>query len=141
MIAMAVNFKRGRVLGALSMTPLIDVVFLLLIFFLVASRLSREDRELDIPLPSAANAMPMTAEPQEMVVNIDDQGAIFLNGQYLTETQFESALRQAIADNPLGQTVIIRADRRVPVQSPVSVMDMCLKSGANYSLSIADEGT
>jgi biopolymer transport protein ExbD len=137
---MALKMKRGRALGALSMTPLIDVVFLLLIFFLVASRLSREDRELDIPLPSAANAMPMTTEPQEMVVNIDDKGAIFVNSQYLQEQEFETLLRQAVADNPLGQAVIIRADRRVPLQSPVNVMDICLKCGANYSLSIADEG-
>ena len=62
------------------MTPLIDVVFLLLIFFLVASRLSQEDRELDVPLPTAANAMPMTSEAQELVVNIDDQGGIVVNG-------------------------------------------------------------
>lgn len=137
---MAVKLNQGRVLGALSMTPLIDVVFLLLIFFLVASRLSQEDRELDIPLPSAGNAMPMTTEPQELVVNIDDQGSIFVNSKYLEEEQFEQLLRRAIVNNPLGQSVIIRADRRVPVQKPVNVMDICLKLGATYSLSIADEG-
>ena len=73
---MAIELKQGRVLGALSLTPLIDVVFLLLIFFLVASRLSQEDRQLDIALPSAANAMPMTVMPQELVVNVDVQGRI-----------------------------------------------------------------
>ena len=138
---MAVKVNRGRVLSALSMTPLIDVVFLLLIFFLVASRLSQEDRELDIPLPSAANAMPMTAEPQEMIVNIDEHGAIFVDSQYLQQEQFEELLRSAVLNNPLGQSVIIRADRRVPVQTPVSVMDICMKLGANYSLSIAEEGS
>jgi biopolymer transport protein ExbD len=136
---MAVTLKRGQVLAALSMTPLIDVVFLLLIFFLVASRLSQEDRELDIPLPSAANAMPMTAEPQEMIVNIDQSGAIVVNNQVLNSQQFEALLLQSLSDNPLGQSVLIRADRRVSLQTPVSVMDICLKSGANYSLSIADE--
>ena len=136
---MTVTLKRGQVLAALSMTPLIDVVFLLLIFFLVASRLSQEDRELDIPLPSAANAMPMTAEPQEMIVNIDQTGAIVVNNQMLSSQQFEAMLLQSLTDNPLGQSVLIRADRRVSLQTPVSVMDICLKSGANYSLSIADE--
>ncbi|MCA9134842.1 MAG: biopolymer transporter ExbD [Planctomycetales bacterium] len=136
---MPVTIKHGQVLSALSMTPLIDVVFLLLIFFLVASRLSQEDRELDIPLPSAAHAMPMTAEPQELVVNIDDRGTIFVNHQTLTAEQFERLLRQTLVNRPLGQSVIIRADRRVPLQAPVNVMDICLKCGANYSLSIADE--
>lgn len=138
---MAVKINHGQVLSALSMTPLIDVVFLLLIFFLVASRLSQEDRELDIPLPSAANAMPMTAEPQEMVVNIDEKGAIFVNSEFLQEEEFQQLLTQAIANNPFGQSVIIRADRRVPLQTPVDVMDICLKCGATYSLSIADEGS
>ncbi len=136
---MAVTLKRGQVLGVLSMTPLIDVVFLLLIFFLVASRLSQEDRELDIPLPSAANAMPMTVEPQELIVNIDQSGAIVINSQVLSEEQFEDLLSQALADNPLGQSVLIRADRRVPFQTPIHVMDICLKCGANYSVSIAEE--
>lgn len=138
---MALKVKKGQALAALSMTPLIDVVFLLLIFFLVASRLSQEDSELDIPLPSAANAMPMTRQPQEMVVNIDERGEIFVNSQFMQAEQFETLLRQTVANNPLGQSVIIRADRRVPLQTPVNVMDICLKCGATYSLSIADEGT
>lgn len=118
---------------------MIDVVFLLLIFFLVASRLSQEDTELDVPLPSAANAMPMTEEPQELVVNIDQQGSLFVNRRQLDAEEFETMLRQSIANNPLGQSVMIRADRRVPLQSPVDVMDICLKCGAAYSLSIADK--
>ncbi len=135
---MSVQIKRGQVLAALSMTPLIDVVFLLLIFFLVASRLSQEDRVMDVPLPSAANAMPMTEEPQELIVNIDERGALFVNSQNMQAEEFESLLRSSIANNPLGQSVIIRADRRVPLQTPVDVMDICLKCGAAYSLSIAD---
>lgn len=136
---MTVQIKRGQVLGVLSMTPMIDVVFLLLIFFLVASRLSQEDREMDVPLPSAANAAPMTEIPQELVVNIDRQGTIFINQQAMTRQQFERFMRSAITDNPLGQSVIIRADRQVPLQVPVFVMDTCLELGASYSLSIADE--
>ena len=135
---MAVTLKRGQVLAVLSMTPLIDVVFLLLIFFLVTSRLSQEDRELDIPLPSAANAMPMTVEPQEMIVNISQDGAIVVNSQTYDAEKFERMLVQTIADNPLGQSILIRADRRVPLQTPVDVMDICLQAGASYSLSIAD---
>ena len=138
---MPVRIEKGRVLDALNLTPLIDVVFLLLIFFLVASRLSQEDRELDVPLPSAANAMPMTAEPQELIVNIDQNGSIVINNQVLKLDQFQTMLGQAIVDNPLGQSVVIRADRRVPLQTPVDVMDVCLESGAVYSLSIAEEAT
>jgi biopolymer transport protein ExbD len=135
---MAVKISQGRVLAALSLTPMIDVVFLLLIFFLVASRLSQEDRELPIPLPSAANAMPMTIEPQELIVNIDQHGSIIVLNEVLDREGFERKLRQTLADNPLGQNVIIRADRRVSLQIPVDVMDTCLKLGAVYSL-VAEE--
>lgn len=93
---------------------------------------------MDVPLPSAANAMPMTEEPQELIVNIDQRGALFVNSQNMQAEEFESLLRRSIANSPLGQSVIIRADRRVPLQTPVDVMDICLKCGATYSLSIAD---
>ena len=138
---MAVTIKKGQALGALSLTPLIDVVFLLLIFFLVASRLSQEDRELPIPLPSAANAVPMTEEPQELVVNIDSSGGIFVNNKQLRLSELEALLKQTMANNPIGQNVIIRADKRVPFQTPVSVMDMCLAAGASYSATTTDENT
>ncbi len=136
---MPAKIDRGNALSSLTLAPLIDVVFLLLIFFLVASRLSQEDRELDIPLPSAANAMPMTAEPQEWLVNVDQLGTYSVNGQTVDETDLEQIILQAVTDNPLNQSVIIRADRRVPLQAPVTVMDVCLRCGAGYSLSIADE--
>lgn len=136
---MAVKIDRGQALNALSLTPLIDVVFLLLIFFLVASRLSQEDLELDIPLPSAANAMPMTAEPTELVVNVDQEGKTYINDQLIAPENLEKLILQSVVDNPQGPAVIIRADRRVPLQMPVSVMDLCIKCGAAYSLSIADE--
>ena len=136
---MAIELKQGRVLGALSLTPLIDVVFLLLIFFLVASRLSQEDRQLDIALPSAANAMPMTVMPQELVVNVDVQGRIYIDGVEIRLPDFEAMIKQRVVDNPTGQSVVLRADRRVQFQAPVDVMDICLKHGVPYSASIADE--
>lgn len=136
---MAIQLKHGRVLGALSLTPLIDVVFLLLIFFLVASRLSQEDRQLDIALPSAANAMPMTVMPQELVVNVDVRGQLYIDGVEISLPQFEAMIKQRIVDNPTGQSVVIRADRRVQFQLAVDVMDVCLKHGVPYSASIADD--
>lgn len=136
---MAVKINRGNALVALNLTALIDVVLLLLIYFMVAARLSDEERTLDIPLPSAANAMPMTAEPSELVVNIDETGTFFVDDQVIKPAELDALITRAVVDNPLRPAVIIRADRRVPTQAPVSVMDVCIKCGAAYSLSIADE--
>ena len=136
---MAVKINRGNALVALNLTAMIDVVLLLLIYFMVASRLSEDERTLDIPLPSAANAMPMTAEPSELVVNIDESGTFIVDDQVIKPADLDALITRAVIDNPLRPAVIIRADRRVPTQSPVSVMDVCIKCGAAYSLSIADE--
>ncbi len=136
---MAVKINRGNALVALNLTAMIDVVLLLLIYFMVASRLSEEERTLDIPLPSAANAMPMTAEPSELVVNIDESGKFIVDDRVIKPTDLDALVTRAVVDNPLRPAIIIRADRRVPIQSPVTVMDVCIKCGAAYSLSIADE--
>lgn len=136
---MAVKINRGNALVALNLTAMIDVVLLLLIYFMVASRLSEEERTLDIPLPSAANAMPMTAEPSELVVNIDESGKFIVDDRVIKPSDLDALVTRAVVDNPLRPAIIIRADRRVPIQSPVTVMDVCIKCGAAYSLSIADE--
>ena len=136
---MAVQIKQGRALGALSIAPLIDVVFLLLIFFLVASRLSQEENQLDIALPSASNAVPMTVEPQEMIVNIDQQGGIWVDAKQLSLADFDAMMRLYSTDNPSGLSVIIRGDRRVAFQVPIDVMNAWLRYGIPYSASMAEE--
>ena len=60
---MSVRIKKSSVVGLLSMTPLIDVLFMLLIFFLVATKFADEDFELDVVLPAATEAQPLTVQP------------------------------------------------------------------------------
>ncbi|TVS16876.1 MAG: biopolymer transporter ExbD [Planctomycetaceae bacterium] len=137
---MAVKIKRGQALGTLSLTPLIDVVFLLLIFFLVATRFAQEDRELDVVLPSASEARPLIVQPRELFVNIDHQGNYFIDGKTLNGEEVEAVLRQAVANNPVNQSVIIRADKRVQLDYAVLVMNLCNKVGIlDYKLTIDGE--
>ena len=55
---MAVAIKKSSALNKLNLTPMIDVVFQLLIFFLVAAKFEEEERDFDLPLPQASEAMP-----------------------------------------------------------------------------------
>lgn len=129
------KFKRSSVAGTLSLTPLIDVVFLLLIFFLVTSEFEEEERRLDIVLPSATSAVPMTSKPREVVVDVDSQGLIYLHGQRTSLDELQRLLRIAVQSNPTNQTVVIRADRATTFQPVVSVMDICNRTGvSNYSV-------
>src|SRR5687768_8534207 len=102
---MSVKINKGEALGGLNLTPIIDVVFLLLIFFLVATRFEEEERSIDVVLPQASEAMPLVAQPKELFVNVDDRGRYFVSGQFVTEAELEAALVQAAANNPGRQTV------------------------------------
>lgn len=123
---MAVTINKGTNPG-INLTPMIDCVFLLLIFFLVATEFEREQRELtlDIVLPQASEAMPLTAKPQELFVNIGRNGQFSINGDALDEQGVLRVLQQAAADNPGRQTVIIRADEHCEWKFVVAVMNLC----------------
>ena len=129
------RFKHSSVASTLSLTPLIDVVFLLLIFFLVTSEFEEEERRLDIVLPSATSAVPMISKPREIVVDIDSGGSLYLSGQPTELGELQRLLRIAVASNPTNQTVVIRADGATSFQPVVSVMDICNKTGvSDYSV-------
>ncbi|MEM1228452.1 MAG: biopolymer transporter ExbD [Planctomycetota bacterium] len=136
---MAVEIKRSNVAGTLSLTPLIDVVFLLLIFFLVTSEFEEEERRLDIVLPSATSAVPMTSKPREVVVDIDASGVVYLRGEATPMRELETLLEKAVASNPTNQTVVIRADKSASFQPVVNVMDVCNRTGVgDYSVTTKD---
>ncbi|NIP85288.1 MAG: biopolymer transporter ExbD [Planctomycetales bacterium] len=125
---MAVKLEKGSVLGSLSLTPLIDIVFLLLIFFLVATRFAEEERELDVTLPQASQAKPLTQKPDVLWVNIDREGNFFVQGKIVSLDQLETILVQAAADNPGTQSVIIRGDEVSDLKYSVAVMNLCRKA-------------
>lgn len=132
---MPIEVKRSTVAGTLSLTPLIDVVFLLLIFFLVTSEFEEEERRLDIVLPTAVSAAPMTSKPREIVIDVDAEGLIYLSGQVTNLDELEQLMIAAVAQNPTNQTAVIRADRATPFQPVVSVMDVCNRAGVtDYSV-------
>jgi biopolymer transport protein ExbD len=125
---MAVNINKGNSLDSLNMTPLIDIVFLLLIFFLVATKFEEQERALDIKHPEASEAMPLTSRVKEFVINIDSKGRYIVNGKVLSVAGLDGVLAQAAANNPQGQKVIIRADGRVVYQYVVTAINLCLKN-------------
>ena len=129
------KLKHNSGASTLSLTPLIDVVFLLLIFFLVTSECEDEERRLHIILPTAASAVPMTGKPREIIVDIDSSGSFYLSGQPTSLNELKRLLRVAVISNPVNQSVVIRADRATSFQPVVSVMDLCNQTGVSeYSV-------
>ena len=113
----------------INLTPLIDVVFLLLIFFMVSTTFNR-DSELSIELPSAS-AEASTRKPDSIEVAIDARGRFYVNGRQLLNTQSKTvrqALRAAAGDNE-SPPVIISADANTPHQAVVQIMDAARELG------------
>ena len=125
---MAVKIDKGLALSSVSLMPLLDVIFLLLIFFLVATRFAEEERELDVLLPDASEAQSLTSKPGELFINIDKQGRYYVTGKILTLEELDRTLRAASVNNPGRLSVIIRADKRVVWNYVVAAMNACNKA-------------
>jgi biopolymer transport protein ExbD len=126
---MSVTINKGRLGTGLEMTPMIDIVFLLMIFFLVASKLDEADRAIDVVLPDASAAQPLTSRPREFVINIDRAGNYYAGARPVALAELEQLLVQAAADNPERQTVIVRGDEEVPHKFVVAAMNACVQAG------------
>jgi biopolymer transport protein ExbD len=110
-----------------QLTPLIDCVFLLLIFFLVATTYQDPERELDVELPPAESGSESEAL-EEIVLNVFRDGRIALHGREVDGEGLRAELQRAAAHDP--QTpVTIRGDARVEHARIVDVMDACALAG------------
>ena len=137
---MSVRINKGRLSGGLELTPMIDVVFLLMIFFLVASKLDEADRFIDVVLPKASAAKPLTTRPREFLVNIDREGNYFVGARPVAIGDLQTLLKQAAVDNPKRQTVIVRADENVAHKFVVAAMNACVEAGIeDYQVQSAEE--
>ena len=128
-IPMPVQLKQGQALAGLNMTPLIDVVFQLLLFFIIATRFADEEREMILPLPDASEAQPITAVPKELFINIAEDGRYLVSGREMNASELENLLQQTVANNPANQAVRIHADKRVPFQFVVTAVNLCKRVG------------
>jgi biopolymer transport protein ExbD len=123
-----------------NLTPVIDVVFLLLIFFLVATRFDQEERELNVVLPEVVQAEPLSMPPQELIVNITESGEYIVAAQTLGEEQLAALLREAARKNPGTQSVLIRGDGNSPLRYGVRVMGLCNRAGiTDYRVAALEE--
>lgn len=111
-----------------QMAPLIDCVFLLLIFFLVATTLRKIERELPIELPQSAAAMDVAQVQGRLVISLDSIGGIHIGGEPVSLSVLHERLRSAAARNP-NQRIRIDGDRRAPFQAVVHIIDLCQFEG------------
>jgi len=123
------HFRRARNRSEevfINLTPLIDVVFLLLIFFMVTTTFATIRYGMRVDLPTTTT--PQEKIEQNIVVSINKDGKIYLGKKWVSEKQLVSLLSQEIKKK--GTLVIVNADRDVTHGKVVRVMDLAKKAGA-----------
>ena len=119
------NFRRkSPELPAFQFTAMIDVVFLLLCFFITTSVFSQWEMEVDVVLPTAQSAKMPDRLPGEVIINLSRDGRISVNQQTLTREDLADRLRRLSHFFP-GQSVVIRADKQTSYEQLVGIIDMC----------------
>ncbi len=112
----------------LNLAPMIDVVFLLLIFFMVATTFAKQEKELSLDLPAAEGGEVAAKAIDEIVVNILSDGTVRISGQDYSTDALRELLVQAGRRNP-ETPVTIRGDRTSQLQYVTEIMGMCRVAG------------
>jgi biopolymer transport protein ExbD len=123
-----------RASAGLDMAPLIDVVFLLLIFFMLTSSFLQPSIPLALPKAAAANDPP----PAPVFVSVDASGAVYINQDAVPRGNFPAVLG-SLLDGREDRTVNFRGDRAMPYEIFVGLMDEARQAGATQ-FNIVHEG-
>ena len=113
---------------ALNLTPMIDIIFLLIIFFMVGTKFSELERKIGLEVPSVADGGALTAAPAKRVVNVYSDGSLTLDRMPVTIEQLTDTLSAAQRQySDLG--VLIRGDATGQFQRVAEVLNACKQAG------------
>ena len=134
------NFtKQNSELPGFQITPMLDVVFLLLTFFVTTSIYSQWENEIDIQLPTAETGVIPDRLPGEIIINIAQDGRVSVNQQDLTLDALKARLDRLSRYFP-GQPVVLRADKETKYEHLIKVIDTCRKADIwNFSMATNEE--
>ena len=122
-----------------QMAPMVDIIFLLLIFFIAAAVYSQWENKLEIKVPTADRGIDRARYPGEAIINIDKDGKYFLNSVEYSPERIEQLLRQLAKTFP-EQPVVIRADKATECKYLVHLIDICAKTNiVNLSFATVKE--
>ena len=128
--------KRARYTVQAPLTSLIDIVFLLLIYFLLTTNFM-VDEGINIKLPQAQAAKPQTEK--EITIYVDPEGKAFLENKELALNELFDRLKELIGDQE-DRLVVIKADREVILNKAVNVMDVAKAAGAGRLCLATEKG-
>lgn len=114
----------------INMTPMIDVVFLLIVFFLVSSHLAQRENRIEVALPKAMSGQSATSEAlQRLTLTLQADGKIWLSGRLITLADVEDRLRQYREAENEPLQLRVRCDRTVPYHQVEPVLGSAVAAG------------
>ena len=114
--------------AAMPMAPMIDILFLLIIFFVTTSSFRAEEQHLDVNLPTAESAETAQVRPSEVIVNIREDGTILIGSAEHTLETLHATLSALVAEYP-DEHLIIRGDQLTLYERIIAVMDTARAAG------------
>lgn len=115
--------------------PLIDIMFILVVFFIVSTTFRTEPMGIDVDLPRAATGV--VQEQAKLRITVTQQGTMFVNGTAASETEVQARVRSAVLSNP-NTLIVVSADRRVSYDYVVRAMDAA-RAGGGHRLALSVE--
>jgi biopolymer transport protein ExbD len=112
----------------LNLTPMIDVVFLLIIFFMVGTKFTELERKIQLEVPEVSDVRALTSAPEKRVINVYRDGSITIDREVVSLDRLLEILHDARRDYP-GIGVLIRGDADGPFQNVASVLGTCRRAG------------
>lgn len=114
----------------IQLAPLVDVLLLLLIFFLLTWNAARNENELDVKVPKASSAKEKAAPIGDIVVNVKADGNVVVNRRTLTSEELTEMLKSLVQLYP-EQAVVIRGDEAGAYKNIIGVLNICSEAGVS----------
>ena len=133
---MALRTSASEELPSINLTPMIDVVFLLIIFFMVGTQFNEQERQIEVSIPNAGELNTMLAPPPRREIAVTAEGAILLDQQQFSVDELTARLKSMRLQFP-DLRVVVRADGRAEHQAVAAVYGAVSRAGvADMSIAV-----
>ena len=130
------DFKtRNKITPSFNMSSMTDIVFLLLIFFMIASTLAKNLNTIDVKLPQAKGK---SENRENISVSIDSKNRFYIDGEFVRKKNIKDELITKLSKSN-KRVIILRSDNRVPIKEIVYVMDLANKNSVKVVLAVKDK--
>ena len=128
--------------ASFNITPLIDVTFLLIVFFVMSSRLIREETAMELDLPRERSGVEQRADQNEtdkVVINVAESGEYYFGAKRVTRAELKACLQRAQSRATRETSALIRASRNTPYSAIEPALVLCAQTGfSNVSFAVVD---